>query len=144
MCSVRFGHRPPGSVGRLVRRHGARQRHHLRYGFRRARRLAGLAGLVAQQTLDPALGKALLPPLHRRSADADTVRHLLRRMPIRRGKHDACSLHMLARPVAIGRDRRQLRALCTVENHTYRSSHGPHPQSQGPILHILTRYEAFE
>ena len=77
--AVGFGHRSPGPVGRLVRRGGARQCHHLRRGFRRERRLAGLAGLVAQQTLDPALGKAQLPPPHRRPADADALRHLLRR-----------------------------------------------------------------
>src|SRR5438105_11936362 len=47
--------------------------------------LPGLRGLVAQQTLDPALGKALLPPPYRRPADADALRHPLRRMPIRRG-----------------------------------------------------------
>src|SRR5438270_11037683 len=35
---------------------------------------AGLAGLVAQQTRDPALGKALLPSPHRRPADPDAVR----------------------------------------------------------------------
>src|SRR6478672_6250260 len=33
---------------------------------RRDRRLAGLARLVVQQTLDPALGEALLPPPYRR------------------------------------------------------------------------------
>jgi hypothetical protein len=66
----------------LVRRLGARHRHHARRGFRRDRRLAGLAGLVAQQPVDPALGKALLPSPHRRPADADALRHLLRQMPI--------------------------------------------------------------
>ena len=83
-----FGHRPAGPMGRLVRRLGAGQRHHPRRGFRRDRRLAGLAGLVAQQTLDPALGKALLPAPHRRPADADRVRHLLRRVadPPRRAR----------------------------------------------------------
>src|SRR5262252_3563557 len=47
------------------RRLGAGQRHHLRGDFFRDRRLAVLAGLVAQQTANPALGKALLPPPHR-------------------------------------------------------------------------------
>jgi hypothetical protein len=42
-------------VGRLVRRFGAGQRHHPRRGFRCNRRFAGLAGLVAEQTLNPAL-----------------------------------------------------------------------------------------
>ena len=115
----RFGHRPAGPVGRLVRRFGAGQRHHPRRGFRRDRRLAGLAGLVAQQTLNPALGKALLPAPHRRPADADALRHPLRRVPIRRGEHDARPLDVLARPVAVGRDRRQLLALRGAQNHTY-------------------------
>jgi hypothetical protein len=72
----------PVQWGCLVRRLGARQRHDLRRGFRRDRRLAGLARLVAQQTLNPALGKALLPPPYRRPADADTLRHPLRYGPI--------------------------------------------------------------
>src|SRR6516164_204874 len=54
-----FGHRPAGPVGRLVRRLGAGQRHHPGRGYCRQRRLARLAGLVAQQTVNPALGKAL-------------------------------------------------------------------------------------
>jgi len=51
-------------------------------------RLAGLAGLVAQQTFNPALGKALLPAPHRRPADADGLRHPLRRVanPPRRAR----------------------------------------------------------
>jgi hypothetical protein len=44
----RLGHRAAGPMGRLVRRLAARQRHHLRCGFRRDRRFAGFAGLVAQ------------------------------------------------------------------------------------------------
>ena len=123
-----LGHRPAGPVGRLVRRLGARQCHHPRRGFRRDRRLAGLAGLVAQQTLDPALGKALLPPPHRRPADADALRHLLRRVPICRGEHDARPLDVFARPVAVGHDRRQLLALRSAQNHTYLLCHGPSPK----------------
>src|SRR5438270_4646793 len=48
----RLGYRPASPMGRLVRRLGAGQRHHLRRDFRRDRRLAWLARLVAQQTLD--------------------------------------------------------------------------------------------
>jgi hypothetical protein len=119
-----FGHRPAGPVGRLARRRGARQWHDPRRGFRRDRRLAGLAGLVAQQTLDPALGKARLPPPYRGPADADALRHLPRRVPIRRGKHDARPLHMFARPVAVGHDRRQPLALRSAQNHAYLLSNG--------------------
>jgi hypothetical protein len=97
--------------------------------LRRDWRLAGLAGLVAQQTFDPALGTALLPPPHRRPADADALRHSLRQLPIRRGEHDARPLDELARPVAIARNRRQLLALSGAHNHTYLLSHGFIPPS---------------
>jgi len=124
-----FGHCPAGPVGRVVRRGGARQVHHPRRGFHCERRLAGLAGLVAQQTLDPALGEALLPPPHRRPADADTMRHLLRRVPVCRGEHDLRPLHMFARPIAVGNDRRQLLALRSAQNHAYLLCHDPIPQA---------------
>jgi hypothetical protein len=124
-----FGHRPAGPVGRLVRRLRAGQRHNPRRGFRRQRRLAGLAGPVAQQTFNPALSKALLPPPRRRPADANALRHPLRRVPIRRGEHDAHPLHMFARPATVGRDRRQLLALRGSQNHAYSLCHGPHPQA---------------
>jgi hypothetical protein len=52
------------------------------------------------------------------------LRHPLRRLPIRRGEHDARSLDVLARPVAVGRDRRQLRAIRGAQNHTYLLRHG--------------------
>jgi hypothetical protein len=42
----------------LVRRYRAGQRHDLRRGVRHERRFAVLAGLVAQQTFNPALGKS--------------------------------------------------------------------------------------
>jgi hypothetical protein len=125
----RFGHRPAGPVGRLVRRRGACQCHHPRRGFRRDRRLAGLAGLVAQQTLHPALGEALLPPPYRRPTDADALRHLLCRVPISRGEHDARPLHMFARPVAVGHDCCQMLALRSAQNNAYLLCHGPIPQA---------------
>jgi hypothetical protein len=49
-----LGHRPAGPMDRLMRRFGAGQRHHPGRRIRRDRRFAGLAGLVAQQTRDPA------------------------------------------------------------------------------------------
>src|SRR5215470_10442617 len=80
-----------------MRRLGAGQRHHLRGDFCRDRRLAGLAGLVAQQTANAALGKALLPPPHRWPADPNALRHPLCRVPLRRGEHDARPLDVLTR-----------------------------------------------
>src|SRR5207302_3221341 len=44
-------------------------------------------------------------------ADAEATRHLLRRPSIRRGKHNPSPLDVLARPVAVGCDCRQLLAL---------------------------------
>jgi hypothetical protein len=69
--------------------------------FGRDRGLAGLAGLVAQQPIDPALGKALLPSPHRRPADADASRHLQHRVPIGRGEDNLRPLHVFARPVSV-------------------------------------------
>ena len=76
---------------------------------------AGLAGLVAQQTVNPALGKALLPAPHRRPADADALRHPLPRAAIGRGEHDARPLDVFARPIAVRHDRRQLLALRSID-----------------------------
>src|SRR5215469_3214422 len=97
--------------------------------FRRDRRLAGLAGLVPQQTFDPGLGKALLPPPYRRPADPDALCHPLRRVPIRRGEHNARPLDVLARLVAVGRDRDQLLTLRVVQNYADLLCHGPQPNA---------------
>jgi hypothetical protein len=91
-------------VSGFVRRLGAGHRHHSRRSFRRDRGLAGLAGLVAQQPVNPALGKALLPSPHRRPADADALRHLSHRVPICRGEDNLRPLNVFARPVSVGRD----------------------------------------
>jgi hypothetical protein len=111
---------------RLMRRFGAGQRHQLGRLSGRDPRLARLAGLVAQQTFNPHLGEALLPPPHRRPADADAVGNPLCRFPIGRGQHDARPLDVLARSIAIGRDRRQLLTLHCAQNHAYLLCHGPH------------------
>jgi hypothetical protein len=102
--------------------------------------LPGLRVFVAQQTLDPCLGKALLPPPHRRPADPDVVRHLLRRPAIRRGQHDARPLEVFARPVAVSHDRHQLLALCGVDNHTYALSHRPTPVKPRPQYRTSRRH----
>jgi hypothetical protein len=60
-----------------------------------------------QQTFNPGLGKALLPSPHCPPADADALRHPLRRVSIRRSEHDARPLDVfgvLARLVSGGRD----------------------------------------
>src|SRR5438477_8422337 len=92
------------------------------------------------QTFDPALGKALLPPPHRRPADADALRHPLRRMPIRRGEHDARALDVFTRPVAVGRNRRQLLALRGAQYHAYLLRHGPRPPTPWPSIAYLDAF----
>src|SRR5205823_7688725 len=129
-----FGHRAASPVCRLVRRLRAGERHHPCRGFRRDRRLARLTSLVAQYTFNPALGKALLPPPYRRPADADALRHPLRRMPIRRGEHDARSLDVFTQPVAVARNRRQLLALRGAQYHAYLLRHGPRPPTPWPSI----------
>jgi hypothetical protein len=123
--SHRRGHRAAGPMGHLVRRFAASQGHHLGRFIGGDRRLAGLAGLVAQQTLDPRFGKALLPAPHRRPTDADALGNPLGRPPIRRGEPDASPRHMLLPLMAVGHDRRQRRVIGSKNNHTYRLSHGP-------------------
>jgi len=122
----RLGHRAARPMRRLMRRFGAGQRHQLGRLSGRDRRLARLAGLVAQQTFNPHLGKARLPPPHRRPADADAVGNPMWRFPIGRGEHDARPLDVLARSIAIRRDRRQLLTLHCAQNHAYLLCHGPH------------------
>jgi hypothetical protein len=68
--------------------------------------------VVAQQTNNAGLGKALLPVPHRRPADAYVVGHPLRRVSTRRDEHDARSLDVPAPSVAVGR---QPLALCSIE-----------------------------
>src|SRR5262249_5561283 len=94
----------------------------------------------------------------------EALRHPLRRVPIRRGQHDARPLDVLAWPVAIGRDRigvsrptvwrwqqrfaesgvaglrRQLLALRGAQYHTHQLRHGPCPPTPWPnILRDKTR-----
>src|SRR5215467_11126041 len=47
----------------------------------------------------------------------------------RRGEHDARPLEVLARPVAVGRDHRQLLAICGAQNHTYLLCHSLIPKT---------------
>jgi hypothetical protein len=135
-----FGHCPGGPVGCFVRRLGAGQRHDLRGGFRRDRRLAGLAGLVVQQTVDPALGKALLPSPHGRPADADALRHLLRRVPIRRGEDNLRSLDVFARPIAVRRNHSKLLTLLGTQYNTHLLCHGPRPPNARASIARLDRF----
>ena len=61
----------------------------------RRARLAGLAGLVAQQPVDAGLGEALLPAPHRRPADPGAPGDLGHVQPLGRGQDDPSPRHML-------------------------------------------------
>src|SRR5262249_45935839 len=81
----------------------------------------------------PRPANALPPPPYRRPADPDALCPPLRRVPIRRGEHNARPLDVLARPVAVGRDRDQLLTLRVVQNYADLLCHGPQPQCHGPV-----------
>src|SRR5947209_11969051 len=62
------------------------------------------------------------------------LRHPVRRMPIRRGEHDARSLDVFTQPVAVARNRRQLLALRGAQYHAYLLGHGPRPPTPWPRI----------
>jgi len=129
-------------VGGFVRRLGAGQRHRLCLDFGRDRHLAGLTGFIAQQTVNPTLGKALQPSSHGRPAKADALRHQTRRVPIRRSEHNARTLDMLARTVTVGNDRCQPLSLRVTQLYAYWLCHTPSPKSQphyriGQLLMVI-------
>jgi hypothetical protein len=71
-----FGHRPASPLRRLAGRLGAGERYDPMHGLIAQRLLAGLAGGIAQQTVDPGLGEPPLPTPDRRSADPGAPRDL--------------------------------------------------------------------
>jgi hypothetical protein len=139
--ACRFGHRAAGPVGRLVRRHGAGQRHHLGRFFGRDRRLARLAGPVAQQTLNPRFGEALLPTPHCRPADTDALGNPLRRSAVGRSQHDPRPLAVLLRPVAVRHSRLQPIPVQIVDNHTYRLSHKASIAQSRSLMNLMNASE---
>jgi len=70
-----FGRGAAGPMGGLARRLGTGQLQNLCDDLGRKRRSAGLARLVAQQTVDALLGVARLPAPDGRTADPDPPRH---------------------------------------------------------------------
>jgi hypothetical protein len=65
----RLGHGAAGPMGRRAGRLATGQRDHVLHRRATQRRLAGLAGGIAQQPVDASLGEPLLPAPHRRPAD---------------------------------------------------------------------------
>jgi hypothetical protein len=86
---------------------GSAERHDPLYRLIAEWRLAGLAGGIAQQSIDPSLGKALLPKPHRRPAHPGAFGDRSDAQPIGRAEDDPSPRRMLLGAVAIGDDRLQ-------------------------------------
>ena len=89
------------------------------------RRLAGLAGLVAQQALDPGLGEPPLPAPDRRPADPGAPGDLGDVQPVGRAEDDPSPRHVLLGAVAIGDDRLQTSTILSRDQRTHDLSHAP-------------------
>ena len=102
---------PSGPVGRLAQRLRAGECYDL--GRQRVAewRLAGLAGLVAQQAIDTGFGVASLPAPDRRAADASFASDRSHVETVGREQHDPRSSDMLLRTITIGDDRCQALAI---------------------------------
>jgi hypothetical protein len=111
-----IGHHAARPVGRGFRRFAAGQRQHAGNDRRRQRRLARLAGLVAQQSRHAFFGEALLPTPHRRPARAAAGRHIQYGQPLRRQKNNHGPLDMLLSLVAILHDGGQTLAVRGVDD----------------------------
>ena len=121
----RLGHRGSGPMGRLVRRLGRGQRHHLVDDLLAERRNARRPGLVAQQAVDPFRGEAFLPApdaglrLARPAHDLDGAK------TVRRKQHDLGPPGMLLRGVAVTDDRPQAAAIDGAEGDGDTRAHAP-------------------
>ena len=122
MC---LGHRPAGPLRRLAGRLGAGERYDPMHGLIAQRRLAGLAGGIAQQTVDPGLGEPPLPAPDRRSADPGAPRDLGDIQSVGRAQDDPSPRDVLLGAVAIGDDRRQTSTVLSRDQRTYDLSHEP-------------------
>ena len=99
-----FGHGAAGPMRGVARRLGAGQVHNLGDDLGGKRSAAGLARLVAQQTIDALLGVSRLPAPDRGSADARAPRHCLHGQAVGRTKDNVRPLHMFERAIAIRHD----------------------------------------
>ena len=119
-----LGHRAAGPVRRLVAAARRRSAPPRAPPSRRERRLAGLAGLVAQQPVHARLGEALLPAPDRRPADPGPTRY--RRDASRSAESSTIRARcdVLLRPVAIGHDRLQPSAISGRHHETDGLCHG--------------------
>ena len=77
----------------------------------RKRSPAGLARLVAQETIDPFLAVSLLPAPNGRTANAGLIGNLQNRQALGRKENDQRPLHMFERPTTIAGDGEQTLAI---------------------------------
>ena len=87
------------------------------------RRLAGLAGGIAQQAVDAGRDEALLPAPHRGPADPGAPGDTGGGQPLGRAEDDPSARDMLLRAVAIGDDRLETSTILSRDQGTYLLSH---------------------
>jgi hypothetical protein len=132
-----FGHRPAGPMGRLVRRFGTEPAP-AKAGVSATTRAvvsAAIGGLPGLRVLSRS--RPSTPLSAKRCCQRHTVGRLTPMLcatpcgeyRIRRGEHDARPLDVLTRPIAVGRNRRQLLAFRGAQDHAYLLRHGSIPQT---------------
>jgi hypothetical protein len=131
--SAANSHRAVGPMGCLAGRLGAGQPDHPVHQGLTQRRLARLAGRVAQQALDPGFGEAALPTPDRRPAHVRAPGDLGNRQPRRRSQDDPSPRHMLLRTVSIGYDRLQTSAIRSRNPRADKMSHAPACHNPAPL-----------
>jgi hypothetical protein len=137
----RLGHFAAGPVGGVFRRLAARQRQDAGDRRRRQRRAAGLARFVAQQPADALLGEAALPAPHRGPAGAAAPGHLKGGQALRGEQHDARSLHMFLRRVAIVEDGGKSHAIHGADDDADGLGHPRRLAQSQPSVNLLFRSE---
>ena len=119
------GHRAAAPMGRRAGWLGAGQGDHPVNRGVAQRRLAGLAGGVAEQAVDAGLGEALLPAPHCGPADPRAPGNLGDAQPHGRSQNDPRPHHMLWGAVAIGHDRLQTSTIGRRDHRINELSHAP-------------------
>ena len=118
-----FGQHPPGPVRCLARRGAERQIDDALHRLCRQRRLAGLAGLVAQQPVDALLHEAFLPAPDDGLGLARPAHHLEGAAAVGRGQDDLGPPDMLLGRTAIRHDRLKPTAIFRRDVHDDPCSH---------------------
>ena len=131
------GHGAPGPMGRLARRLGTGQRDHALHRGIAQRRLARLAGRIAQQALDAGLREPPLPAPYRRPADPGVPRHLGGAQLLGRCQDDPSPRHVLLGAVAIGDDRLEASTIRSRHQRANDLSHAPSMPQPRPFVNLM-------